>query len=189
MNLVDYDKRYATAPSPESDVLACRDFIVRYTSLAGGSGSLLDVGCGLGAWSMALAEWYKVVGVDNCRIAIDRARKAFPDIQFICDDVLEMPHILFDIVFCKAPELFSINPVESAEFQNALYHLISLTRKKFILILYVQPPFDRYVSTDPKKERTSYINDPRKIHALLNKFGKADTQVYGNRMVSELTVG
>lgn len=59
---------------------------------------LLDVCCGNGLLTSKLAKYCKkVVGVDLSDILINHAKKNYPEIEFICADVLELNHqIIFN---------------------------------------------------------------------------------------------
>ena len=55
--------------------------------LAPGDGAVIDVGCGTGANLGALAEDYRVLGIDASSDAIDFARQRFPTVEFLCDEI------------------------------------------------------------------------------------------------------
>lgn len=65
---------------------------------------LLDVGCGRGATAQYIQRggWGKVLGVDIDSTSIDYAKKTYPDIEFIADDVMNLGRELprrFDIIY------------------------------------------------------------------------------------------
>lgn len=212
--LKDYDQYYAEMMSNITNSKfkdgeykyskAERD-ILNQTSLAGGSGTLIDVGCGGGIWSIVLSKWYHVYGVDNSKMAIEHAKKLYVkhkknnnikyDINFVCDDVFNIAGRKFDIAYCRSPEFFGAFPVESDEFINALEFLLSITNKKLVLSLASMEPFDRYVSRysdQTSKEyfdgATSYFHDPKKIEALFKKYGKTKVSYIPGRITAELEI-
>ena len=182
----DYNERYlAYNPKLETQLDLAGDFIKRRTSLAGGNGTLIDVACGLGFESLALSRWYTVTGIDNSEVAIDKASTLLPygqgRLSFICDDVKNIT-TQYDIVFLKGPEFFSGYPIEHKVFKDYLDYTIKLALKKYILILHTSPPFDRWVSTNPKQDRTSYMQDPEKLTKLFSQYGPC-TSVHENRKI------
>jgi len=198
--LNDYNEKYRTINGVDGQLELAKDFLQKRTRIYQGNGTpesstLLDVGCGVGIWALALAQWHDVTGVDNSEVAIEQARSISKyyshrkTLNFICDDVKNINRT-FDILFCRCPEFFSGYPVESEVFQNYLAATIPMAKKKFVLILHSNPPFDRYISTNPNQERTSYMHDPEKIHFELLKYGDTTT-IYqeDNKIVSELLIG
>lgn len=66
--------------------IARRNLVTRVAKLAvpaSGEAMVVDVGCGTGANLAAFASQYRCVGVDSSSEAINRARKRFPQMQFI----------------------------------------------------------------------------------------------------------
>lgn len=66
--------------------------------------TILDVGCGTGTLTHELATRAgRVVGVDASPAMVDAARRAFPQIEFLVADALELPfENQFDVVFSNA---------------------------------------------------------------------------------------
>ena len=53
---------------------------------------VLDLGCGLGVELAALADrGFQAVGIDTSAVAVERARRAHPEVEFVVGDVLAMP--------------------------------------------------------------------------------------------------
>ncbi|HHF7375597.1 class I SAM-dependent methyltransferase [Legionella bozemanae] len=65
---------------------------------------LLDVGCGLGGTAHYVQKkgWGTVTGVDIDSDLIDRAKTSYPDVQFICEDILnstKLAHKSFQCIY------------------------------------------------------------------------------------------
>jgi SAM-dependent methyltransferase len=55
-------------------------------------GRVLDLGCGLGVELAALAgRGFEAVGIDTSPVAVERARRAHPEVEFMVGDVLDLP--------------------------------------------------------------------------------------------------
>jgi SAM-dependent methyltransferase len=53
---------------------------------------VLDLGCGLGVELAALAgRGFQAIGIDTSPVAVERARRAHPEVEFVVGDVLELP--------------------------------------------------------------------------------------------------
>ncbi|HAT6979783.1 TPA: class I SAM-dependent methyltransferase [Legionella pneumophila] len=63
---------------------------------------LLDVGCGLGGTAHYVQKkgWGTVTGVDIDSDLIDRAKTSYPDVQFICEDILNSTKIVHKSFQC-----------------------------------------------------------------------------------------
>ncbi|MFH1683433.1 MAG: methyltransferase domain-containing protein [Candidatus Margulisiibacteriota bacterium] len=63
---------------------------------------ILDLGCGNGWLSGMLARFGRVTGVDFSETAIEKARKNFPDCEFIAGDILEYSaKNKYDLLVCS----------------------------------------------------------------------------------------
>ena len=65
---------------------------------------LLDVGCGLGGTGHYVQKkgWGLVTGVDIDRTLIESAKTRYPEVQFICEDILKsttLPHKSFHCIY------------------------------------------------------------------------------------------
>ena len=57
-------------------------------------GKVLEIGCGLGYTTSELCALFpdlRIVGCDVSESAVFRARELFPDVSFLCSDILESP--------------------------------------------------------------------------------------------------
>jgi ubiquinone/menaquinone biosynthesis C-methylase UbiE len=83
----------------------------------GGSGQVLDIGCGGGDWALDLAErspWLQVVGIDTSVARISRARKraterGLSQVRFLLMDAtgpLAFPDASFDLVHARFVQSF-----------------------------------------------------------------------------------
>jgi SAM-dependent methyltransferase len=61
---------------------------------------ILDIGCGTGWLSSILGRFGPTTGLDLSPVAIDRARRLYPDVEFIAGDLLSasLPPDAFDVV-------------------------------------------------------------------------------------------
>ena len=84
---------------------------------------VVDLGCGSGALTEKLQEkGYDVLGVDASSDMIDAAKKSYPDIDFICDDILS-----FDLKE-KADVIFSnavMHWIDKEKQEKAAYNIFS----------------------------------------------------------------
>ncbi|MEP7262891.1 MAG: class I SAM-dependent methyltransferase [Bacteroidota bacterium] len=53
------------------------------------NGSILDIGCGAGAYLTHFVKKYTVTGIDLNRTMIEKGKTLFPDVEFIYDDFLK----------------------------------------------------------------------------------------------------
>ncbi|MDY6833654.1 MAG: class I SAM-dependent methyltransferase [Chloroflexota bacterium] len=77
--------------------------------------SILDIGCGIGYLTSYLNDIGKVIGIDSNQEAIRIARSLYPQMEFLCHNILECANGLFankfDIIVCN-------NIIEHLEDQN-----------------------------------------------------------------------
>jgi SAM-dependent methyltransferase len=104
-----YNERYHGSASnwTSEDIKQCRRLASRITNWAGfrhSEGlSMLDVGCALGYYTKAFSMLgMKSFGLDYSEVAIERARKLFPECTFFhMDGFNPNLDINFDLIFCK----------------------------------------------------------------------------------------
>jgi len=92
--------------------------------------SLLDFGCGEGHFSQHIKPTIKYTGIDYSKVAIKKAKKNFPDKEFLDGDIrnLEIPDNSYDTVFLY--ECYENLP----DWKQALKELWRIARKRIIII-------------------------------------------------------
>ena len=96
-----------------------RTVVDRYFTDTGST--VLDIGCGAGRTTTVLdREGYDVIGVDITRMLVERARSAFPDIEFLVGDVCSLPFA--DETFEYA--LFSYNGIDDIAPEENRYEAL-----------------------------------------------------------------
>jgi SAM-dependent methyltransferase len=96
-----YDTEYMTEHSP-LEVERVGEVLASIPAMT--VGTVLDFGCGRGAWTQALRRRFPsaaITGVDISTAAVERAREAFPEESFATFDGREAPYEdgAFDLVF------------------------------------------------------------------------------------------
>lgn len=90
---------------------------------------ILDLGCGAGRTTMALAErGFSVVGVDASRPMIDSARRAHPDGEYVVGDAANLP--FRDADFENV--LFSYNGLDVLRPQSLRYEALREIRRVLV---------------------------------------------------------
>lgn len=88
--------------------------------------SVLDLATGTGAVTAPLSSKYKVVGVDNSREMLDIAKKQYPSIRYLQEDICELSlGQKFDVVLCLFDSINHLNNKSEwgKLFQVAKQHL------------------------------------------------------------------
>jgi SAM-dependent methyltransferase len=121
------------------------DYIIaKRTNLIGGSGSLLDSGCGNGRFSEAFARWYDVTGEDLSRggiyQALQRAQEHGLNIRYRLADSLAIDDV-FDVVFLRGPSYLEGFSALSDEFAASLEYMVRRARRNLIYVSYSAAPF------------------------------------------------
>jgi SAM-dependent methyltransferase len=177
VELTNYDKFYLSGGFGY-DVKWGRDFLLRRTQLAKGSGTLLDVGCGDGFWSHLLSEWYDVTAEDPSLggVMMGAARgnekvtfyhRGHTDSSTVCD-----------VIFCRAMSQLS-REIDDV-FRDTLECLLSRTRRQFIYIAYTELPFNLRHPT------SQYLHNPEDIQRCFSLYGTAETSFEDNYFVSTI---
>lgn len=112
--------------------------IKKYLAKLNGNSKILDGGCGLGDWVVALkTKGYEIFGVDISKITINKLNNRFPEIEFKREDIrnTSFKDELFDIYFSWGVfEHFEEGP------QQCLVEAKRILKKNGILCITV--PFD-----------------------------------------------
>lgn len=181
---MDYDEFYSEHGGFKA---ASRGWLIENTSLAGGSGRLLDAGCGDGEWSVLLSEWFQVTGIDLSAGGIEAAQRRRRDagipserLEFRCGSALDLGVETWDVVFCRAASFLNLPSDHPAFRRNMETLLRNCLGGKLIYIKYSKPPYERWVGsnffagfdTDEKTAPDSmwYYNDPEKMERDLRLF-------------------
>ena len=94
-------------------------------------GKILDAGCGIGKHMGAIKNFNEKYGIDPSELAIEKAKRSFPDCNFIVGSAYDLPHKenFFDLVY-------SIDTIEHLEYpQKMLAEAKRVLRMDGILII------------------------------------------------------
>lgn len=158
------------------------DYIgAKRTDLIGGSGSLLDSGCGNGRFCEAFARWYDVTGEDLSRggiyRALERAQERDLKIRYRLADSLAINDV-FDVVFLRGPSYLEGFPALSDEFAAALAHMIRRARRKLVYVSYSAAPFG------VQNRFACWMHDPEHVARAFEPHGGAAVSYQDNYIVA-----
>jgi len=112
-----------------------------------GPARILDVGCGTGWLCVRLSRYGRVTGTDMTASVIERARKQFDSVEFLCGDFFELPLPAagFDVI--TSLEVLS-HVADQAAFVRRVADLL---RPQGLLILSTQnrPVYERWSAVAP----------------------------------------
>lgn len=79
--------------------------------------SIMDIGCGTGIYTFVLSkEGYETTGIDYSRIAIEKAKKEFPELDFEWQDATRIEFRKeYDLLFVKGLTLFNTTDYEKVQ--------------------------------------------------------------------------
>lgn len=178
----NYDLKYKDF-EPGYSVEYVRDWVQQHTSIMDFNGTFLDVGCGLGDWSVGLAEDFDVTGIDISGVAIKWARSRSSKATFIQDDVFDLKG-KYDVVFCRGLSVFNWPPTEPY-FEEVLVKILELTGKLFVYCSWTEEPYgERYKETDGSDGW--YKHDPKVIGKLFSYYGDAWVYVADGFLIGEI---
>lgn len=94
--------------------------------------NVLDAGCGYGRWS-ELFENYQ--GVDFSPDFIEKARKKYPDKQFLVANLKKLPFkdLAFDVSFCVSIKKMIVDNLGEVEWKEMEKELLRVSKKILIL--------------------------------------------------------
>ncbi|HHF7368373.1 TPA: trans-aconitate 2-methyltransferase [Legionella bozemanae] len=120
---------------------------------------VLDVGCGLGGTAHYVQKkgWGTVTGVDIDSDLIDRAKTSYPDVQFICDDILKsttVPHKSFQCIYSFSA-FFCFT---SQEIALKKLSQLSDSHGRLVLFDYSRPDVTPIQSPFPWSKTASHFN-------------------------------
>ncbi len=109
----------------------------------------LDVGCGLGGTAHYIQQkgWGQVTGIDIDESLIHHAKSHYPDLRFVCDDILKcdsLPQQSFECIysfsafFCFVSQEMALKNLSRLAASNATLVLFDYSRPNATLI---QSPF------------------------------------------------
>ena len=158
------------------------DYIIaKRADLIGGSGSLLDSGCGDGRFCETFARSYDVTGEDLSRGGIYRALKRAQEhdlnIRYRLADSLAIDDV-FDVVFLRGPSYLEAFPALSSEFAAALAHMIRRARRKLVYVSYSAAPFG------VQNRFGCWMHDPAHVASAFAPHGGADISYQDNYIVA-----
>lgn len=108
IDLDEYETRWERLEAKGGDVHGEADFVDRYAR-----SRILDAGCGMGRVGLELARrGYDVVGVDNDRDMLDRARKRESTAQWVLGDLTVVSFgETFDTIVLAGNVLLFVDPI------------------------------------------------------------------------------
>ncbi|STO91749.1 class I SAM-dependent methyltransferase [Fluoribacter dumoffii] len=120
---------------------------------------ILDVGCGLGGTAHYVQKkgWGLVTGVDIDRTLIESAKTSYPDVQFICDDILKstkLAHKSFQCIYSFSA-FFCFTSQEIALKKLAQ---LSDSHGRLVLFDYSRPDVTPIQSPFPWSKTASHFN-------------------------------
>jgi SAM-dependent methyltransferase len=138
--------------------------------LLAGRKSVVDVGCGTGRHSLALADaGFAVTGVDASAEMIDVARERAPDVEFVVADLAAWrPEVPFDGALCRGV----LNDItEDEDRQAALDSLFAVLRPGGLLVLGVR---------EIERTRVRYKREPVVTRSAEGVFFRAEAEFIGD---------
>ncbi len=186
----DYEafyKSHAEQDKPVYDYQWCCNFVDSRLTLPNEDRlpTLVDVGCGDGIWSIVLARYFDVTGIDNSQQGIANAKvlseKFGQHPKFVLEDILTTDQ-RFEYAFCRGPEFFGGYAPETETFQLFKQAVGKLFTKTMYFIVYSKPPFSRYAN----EEKTSYFHDPEQLVQEFSEYGECSYSYEHNYIVLEI---
>jgi len=179
MNIADlvagYDRIYQHVDAEYSFDVVQR-WVKQYTSIMDYvGGTVLDVGCGVGDWSLGLSFDFKVTGIDISSVAIEKARAKSNRIKFIVGDVFDLEG-KFDIVFCRGPSFFNRPP--DGEYEKRLSRMLALTEKLYVYITATAEPYG--------DGEAWYKHDPKIIGEMFQRYGESKVRYADSYLIGEI---
>lgn len=158
------------------------DYIgAKRSDLIGGSGSLLDSGCGNGRFCEAFVRSYDVTGEDLSRggiyRALERAKERDLSISYRLADSLAINDV-FDVVFLRGPSYLEGFPALSGEFAAALAHMVRRARRKLVYVSYSSKPFG------VRNRFACWMHDPEHVARAFEPHGGAEVTYLDNYIVA-----
>tara|TARA_R110002110_G_scaffold16569_3_gene71635 strand:- start:194 stop:1540 length:1347 start_codon:yes stop_codon:yes gene_type:complete len=169
VQLTSYDRKYlGSLNTPTSgfgySASLPLSIIEAQTDLAEGSGTLVDIGCGDGVFSLALSEWYEVTGEDISLGAVMAAAARDPEsrVTFVHGDSMAMT-AKYDVVFMRGASF--LNREIDENFVLALEKMVARAKRKLVLNIGCPPPYGRW-------RDKWYVHDPVQIEKVLSEYGE-----------------
>ncbi len=107
----------------------------RIVALLGDARRVLDVGCGFGSLTAALAESRRALGIDPLLFGLETARRRFPGARLICGSAEDLP--------------LAEGSVDAAVLKDALHHLVDEASIERVFAELERCGVERIVVVDP----------------------------------------
>jgi len=123
---------WGQSASVRNEYVTSRAKQISLLSAYNSSGTLLDVGCGLGYSSSHYSKYFSVTGLDISETAINRARIRYPSLKFICHDVR------LGLNTSESYDVIILNQIlwyVLTDFQSVLDVLSSIIKKNGLLLI------------------------------------------------------
>lgn len=144
-------------------------FVKQYT--LGVNLKILDLGCGQGYLSEALARFGSVTGVDLAEETIERNKERFPQLNFVCGDVTApaLPQTLsrYDLII-SSEVIEHLNIMNREQFLGNVYALLR-PQGLFILTTPNRDVFLRLKHSDEEESVFLARLDEQQINNLMTK--------------------
>jgi len=143
------------------------------------TGSVLDIGCGAGAWTAIFGRSHKtVMGIEQSSLMIKAARKrvaAMPNVQILeGDGRYDLPESSFDLIFLGGLFMY----LNDTDVKNLLHSLKSRLNKGGIIILRESTvPHGEYLS---QGEYQAIYRSVSRYHQLFDGAGSFHVEVRRN---------
>lgn len=151
------------------------DYFVE-ASKAPKNSSVLDVGCGLGATTYALSQYFpNVIGLDISQKAVELAKNRFPELIFQHNDFSNLRDQKFDTIYLRQISFLGVKDLNSIkELFEKLIHL--LNDNGFIFIT--------HQSDNLNGERSGwYLHSQEVFKSFLNIFPGKSLVIYENNHI------
>lgn len=133
--------------------------------------TICDVGCATGRFTNAISKLgYSVKGFDFSNIAIEKAKKSFPLLDFSCQDATDLKYSeKFDVFFVNGFSLFNTQDFKSA--QDIIKYWTRFLKKQGALLIISKTDFSGNITNGWHYHTKAQINEMFEVDGF-------STQVY-----------
>lgn len=189
-----FERRYEEAGSPIKMRRVIR--FLKKTSIIKtisrlGSGSALDIGCGLGSWTEGLRRvGCQAQGIDLSENAVSHAELAFPLCSFISGDVLDFSDSKFDVLFMRGLSFYNQPFFEAGTPSEKLVEvtdkLLSLGKEGGLFVFVCYTKRLRIPGLSPKGNM--FYHTIKEVKSFFDLFRKSKVYFLGSYLVCEFII-